>query len=62
MKIDLFDGDNRNTSVNIYVDDIIILQAISSNKGIVRIKIDSGAGSAIQKAIKSGKSIKCSYP
>jgi ATPase len=61
-RIIYLDTGKKNSSVNIYVDDIIILQAISSNKGIVRIKIDSGAGSAIQKAIKSGKSIKCSYP
>jgi ATPase len=61
-RIIYLDTGKKNSSVNIYVDDIIILQAISSNKGIVRIKIDSGAGSAIQKAIKSGKSIKCSFP
>ncbi len=61
-RIIYLDTGKKNSSVNIYIDDILVLQAISSNKGIVRIKADSGAGSAIYKAIKGGKSLKCSFP
>ncbi|EQD48142.1 hypothetical protein B1A_14169 [mine drainage metagenome] len=61
-KIIYLDTGRKNTSVNFYIDDIIVLQAISSNKGIVRVKIDGGTGSTINRAMKAGKSIKCSFP
>ena len=46
-----------NQLVNIYVDDMMILQGRTSSKGIIRIKIDSDNGQNIQKAVKSGKKI-----
>ncbi len=47
----------ENSLVNIYVDDMMILQGRTSSKGIIRIKIDSENGQNIQKAMKSGKKI-----
>ena len=47
----------QNRQVKLYVDDILVLQAKSSAKGIVRLKIASDTGSTIFKAIKSGKRI-----
>lgn len=51
-----------NAEVKFYVDNILILQAKSSSKGIVRIKIASDTGAAIYKYIKKGKSIEFSLP
>ncbi len=51
-----------NRDVKFYVDDILILQAKSSAKGIVRIKIASDTGAAIYNYIKMGKNIEYSFP
>lgn len=50
-----------NRDVKFYVDNILVLQAKSSSKGIVRIKIASDTGSALYNYIKEGKSIKFSF-
>ena len=47
----------ENRLVNVYVDDVMILQGRTSSKGIIRIKIDSENGQNILKALKNGKSI-----
>ena len=49
-----------NQQVKFYVDNILILQARSSGKGIVRIKIQSDTGSALYNYIKAGKSVEYS--
>ncbi len=46
-----------NMDVRFYVDNILVLQAKSSNKGIVRIKIASDTGAALYNYIKEGKKI-----
>ncbi len=51
-----------NSEVKFYVDNILILQAKSSAKGIVRIKVASDTGAAIYKYIKKGKNIEFSLP
>lgn len=51
-----------NSDVKFYVDNILILQAKSSSKGIVRIKIASDTGAAIYNYIKKGKNIEFSFP
>ncbi|MHB8361160.1 MAG: PIN domain-containing protein [Thermoplasmataceae archaeon] len=61
-KIIYLDTGRKSTSVNFYIDDMVVLQAISSNKGIVRVKVDGGTGSTINRAMKAGKIIKCSFP
>lgn len=50
-----------NRDVKFYVDNILVLQAKSSNKGIVRIKIASDTGSALYNYIKEGKAIKFAF-
>lgn len=50
-----------NRDVKFYVDSILILQAKSSSKGIVRIKIASDTGAAIYNYIKKGKEIEYSF-
>ena len=50
-----------NTMVKFYVDNILILQAKSSNKGLVKIKMISDNGSAIYNYIKAGKKIEYVY-
>lgn len=47
----------QNKQVKLYVDDILVLQAKSSAKGVVRLKIASDTGSTLFKAIKGGKRI-----
>ena len=49
-----------NQQVKFYVDNILILQAKSSSRGIVRIKIQSDTGAALYNYIKSGKSVEYS--
>ena len=49
-----------NQQVKFYVDNILILQAKSSAKGIVRIKIQSDTGSALYNYIKAGKNVEYS--
>lgn len=49
-----------NKNVRLYVDDILVLQAKSSTKSIVRLKIASDTGAAVYKALKSGKKIQYS--
>jgi ATPase len=49
-----------NQAVKFYVDNILILQAKSSGKGIVRIKIQSDTGAALYNYIKAGKSVEYS--
>jgi ATPase len=49
-----------NQQVKFYVDNILILQARSSGKGIVRIKIQSDTGAALYNYIKAGKSVEYS--
>ena len=51
-----------NRDVKFYVDNILMLQAKSSAKGIVRIKIASDTGAAIYNYIKMGKNIEYSFP
>ncbi len=46
-----------NKNVKLYIDEILVLQAKSSSRGIVRIRISSDTGSAIYSAIKGGKTI-----
>ncbi|MCW6169565.1 MAG: PINc/VapC family ATPase [Thermoplasmatales archaeon] len=50
-----------NTMVKFYVDNILILQAKSSNKGLVKIKMISDNGAAIYNYIKAGKKIEYGY-
>ncbi len=50
-----------NKQVRFYVDDILVLSAKSSAKGVVRLRISSDTGSALYKAIKSGKKIEYSF-
>ncbi len=50
-----------NRDVKFYVDNILVLQAKSSSKGIVRIKIASDTGAAIYNYIKMGKEIEYSF-
>ncbi len=50
-----------NRDVKFYVDNILILQAKSSSKGIVRIKVASDTGAAIYNYIKMGKNIEYSF-
>ncbi|WP_393970978.1 PINc/VapC family ATPase [Oxyplasma meridianum] len=54
-KIIYMDVKKRNVNVRIYADNILILQARSSSKGIIRIKMSSDLGIAITKYIKEGK-------
>lgn len=51
---------NPNQAVKFYVDNILILQAKSSGKGIVRIKIQSDTGAALYNYIKAGKNVEYS--
>lgn len=46
-----------NKNVKLYIDGILVLQARSSSKGIVRIRVSSDTGSEIFSAIKAGKNI-----
>ena len=50
-----------NRDVKFYVDNILILQAKSSSKGIVRIKVASDTGAAIYNYIKMGKNIEYNF-
>lgn len=50
-----------NREVKFYVDNILILQARSSSKGIVRIKIASDTGAAIYNYIKMGKNVEYAF-
>lgn len=56
-KIIYLDVGRPNTMVKFYVDNILILQAKSSNKGLVKIKAISDNGAAIYNYIKQGKKI-----
>ena len=56
-KIIYLDIKKRNENVRIYADNILILQARSSSKGIIRIKMSSDLGIAITKYIKEGKKL-----
>ncbi len=47
----------KNMNVKIFVEDIMVLQARSSSKGIIRLKLDSDVGSSIYRQIKNGKKI-----
>ncbi|GGM71906.1 ATPase [Thermogymnomonas acidicola] len=60
-KIIYLDVGEKDRFVKVYVDDILILQAKSSSKGIIRIKINSETGAALYKYIKEGKRIECSF-
>lgn len=51
----------QNKQVRFYVDDILVLSAKSSARGVVRLRILSDTGSALYKAIKSGKKIEYSF-
>lgn len=55
----LYVGD-KNTNVKIFVEDLMVLQARSSSKGIIRLKLDSDLGSSIYGQIKNGKRIEFS--
>ena len=46
-----------NRNVKLYIDDLLVLQAKSSSKGIIRIKMISDTGQELYRAIKSGKTI-----
>lgn len=46
-----------NRNIKLYIDEILVLQAKSSSKGTVRIRMASDTGSAIYSAIKGGKTI-----
>lgn len=46
-----------NRNVKLYIDEILVLAAKSSSRGIVRIRMASDTGSAIYSAIKGGKTI-----
>ncbi len=50
----------KNMNVKIFVEDIMVLQARSSSKGIIRLKLDSDVGSSIYRQIKNGKKIEYS--
>ncbi len=47
----------KNSLVNIYIDDFMVLQGRTSSKGIIRIKVDSETGINIEKALKGNKII-----
>ncbi len=47
--------DSPNRNVKLYVDGILILQAKSSSKGVIRIKMISDTGQELYRAIKGGK-------
>ncbi|MCL5666071.1 MAG: PINc/VapC family ATPase [Candidatus Thermoplasmatota archaeon] len=46
-----------NRNVKLYIDGILVLQARSSSKGIVRIRASSDTGSELFNAIKAGKNV-----
>ena len=46
-----------NRNVKLYIDDLLVLQAKSSSKGVIRIKMISDTGQDLYRAIKSGKTI-----
>lgn len=48
---------SSNKDVKLYIDGILVLQAKSSTKGIIRIKMASDTGQDLYKAIKGGKVI-----
>lgn len=48
---------SSNRDVKLYIDGILVLQAKSSTKGVIRIKIASDTGQELYKAIKSGKAL-----
>ncbi|WP_287960311.1 PINc/VapC family ATPase [Acidiplasma sp.] len=48
---------SRNKPVKIYVDGILIMQARSSSKGMIKLRINSDTGSSLYKYIKQGKKI-----
>ncbi len=47
----------KNSLVNIYIDEVMAIQGRTSSKGIIRIKVDSEAGINLEKAMKSGRAI-----
>ena len=47
----------KDTMVNIYLDDIIIMSGRTSSKGIIRVKLDSEIGQSLMKYVKDGKRI-----
>ncbi len=47
----------RNKPVKIYVDGILIMQARSSSKGFIKLRMNSDTGSNLYKYIKQGKRI-----
>ncbi len=49
--------DVPNRIVNIYADDMMIIQGRTSSKGIIRIKTDSETGINIQRSLKSEREI-----
>lgn len=55
------DVGGNNKQVRFYVDDILVLSAKSSARGVVRLRIASDTGSALYKAIKAGKKIEYSF-
>ncbi len=60
-RIIYFTVGEANRDVKFYVDNILILQAKSSSKGIVRIKVASDTGAAIYNYIKMGKNIEYNF-
>ncbi len=47
----------RNRTVKIYVDALLILQARTSAKGMIKLRMNSDTGSSLYKQIKQGKKI-----
>ncbi len=48
----------RNRTVKIYVDEILILQARTSAKGMIKLRMNSDTGSSLYKHIKQGKKVR----
>lgn len=56
-RIIYLDCNVKDTMVNIYLDDIIIMSGRTSSKGIIRVKLDSEIGQSLMRYVKNGKRI-----
>ena len=59
-RIVYLDIGKNNSNARIYADGILVLQAKSSSKGTIRLRMESETGAAIYNAFKSGKKIEVS--
>ncbi len=47
----------KDTMVNIYLEDIIIMSGRTSSKGIIRVKLDSEIGQSLMRYVKDGRKV-----